>query len=143
MKGREVRDSRTGVGKEHCFVVTAVQTYQAVTIESDISPPACFTPVDTFPPAAPKGLRAVAEDGAVSLIWENSSEADFGGYLILRGEGAGETLQPITPQPIKDANYRDSGVKPGVRYVYVVVAVDTATPRNTSARSAPEGVTAR
>jgi predicted small lipoprotein YifL len=130
-------------GKEHCFVVSAVQTHQAVTIESEVSPPACLTPVDTFPPAAPKGLRAVAEDGAVSLVWEVNNEADLGGYLILRGEGGGETLQPITPQPIKDANYRDTGVMPGVRYVYVVVAVDTATPRNTSARSTPEAVTAR
>jgi predicted small lipoprotein YifL len=130
-------------GKEHCFVVSAVQTHQAVTIESDVSPPACLTPVDKFPPAAPKGLRAVAEDGAVSLVWETNSEADFGGFLVLRGEGGDETLQPITPQPIKDANYRDTGVKPGVRYVYVVVAVDTATPRNTSPRSTPEGVTAR
>lgn len=130
-------------GKEHCFVVSAVQTHQFVTIESDVSPPACLTPVDTFPPAAPKGLRAVAEDGAVSLVWEVSNEADLGGYLVLRGEGGDETLQPITPQPIKDANYRDTGVKAGVRYLYVVVAVDTANPRNTSARSASEGVTAR
>jgi predicted small lipoprotein YifL len=130
-------------GKEHCFVVSAVQTHQAVTIESDVSPPACLTPIDKFPPAAPKGLRAVAEDGAVSLVWETNSEADLGGYLVLRGEGGDETLQPITPQPIKDANYRDTGVKPGVRYVYAVVAVDTADPRNTSARSTPEGVTAR
>jgi hypothetical protein len=120
-----------------------VQTHQAVTIESDVSPPACLTPIDKFPPAAPKGLRAVAEDGAVSLVWETNSEADLGGYLVLRGEGGDETLQPITPQPIKDANYRDTGVKPGVRYVYAVVAVDTADPRNTSARSTPEGVTAR
>jgi predicted small lipoprotein YifL len=142
---KEIKFEMRGLeyGKEHCFVVTAVQTLQAVTIESDASAPACLTPVDKFPPAAPKGLRAVAEDGAVSLVWENNTEADLGGYLILRGEGGGETLQPITPQPIKDANYRDTGVKPGVRYTYVVVAVDTATPRNTSERSAPEGVTAR
>jgi hypothetical protein len=142
---REVKTEIRGLeyGKEQCFVVTAVQTHQAVTIESDPSAPACLTPIDKFPPAAPKGLRAVAEDGAVSLVWENSTEADLGGYLVLRGEGDGATLAPITPQPIKDANYRDTGVKPGVRYVYVVVAVDTATPRNTSERSAPEGVTAR
>ena len=142
---KEIKTEIRGLeyGKEHCFVVTAVQTHQAVTIESDASAPACLTPVDKFPPAAPKGLRGVAEDGAISLVWETNSEADLAGYVILRGEGGGETLQPITPQPIKDANYRDTGVKPGVRYVYVVVAVDTATPRNTSERSAPEGVTAR
>lgn len=130
-------------GKEQCFAVRALQTTQNVTIESDVSAPACLTPRDTFPPAAPKNLRALAEDGAVSLVWEPNSEADLGGYLVLRDDGAGGTLQPITPQPVKDATYRDTTVAVGVRYTYVVVAVDTATPRNTSAQSASESVTAR
>ena len=80
-----------------------------------------------------EGPAAVAEDGAVSLVWDQNAEADLGGYLVLRGEAPGDTLQPLTPQPIKDASYRDATVKPGVRYVYVVVAVDGATPRNQSA----------
>jgi predicted small lipoprotein YifL len=130
-------------GKEQCFVVRTIQTIQNITLESDASAPACLTPVDRFPPAAPKGVRAVAEDGAVNLVWDQNTEADLGGYLVLRGETPGETLQPLMPQPIKDANYRDATVKPGVRYTYAVVAVDNATPRNTSAPSAPESVTAR
>jgi predicted small lipoprotein YifL len=130
-------------GKEQCFVVRTVQVQATTTIESELSAPACLTPIDNFPPAAPKGLRAVAEDGAVNLVWELNTEPDLAGYLVLRGDASGGTLQPITPQPIKDASYRDTTVKPGVRYVYAVVAVDTATPRNTSAQSAPEAVTAR
>jgi predicted small lipoprotein YifL len=130
-------------GKEQCFVVRTVQTFASVTLESDSSTPACVTPLDTFPPAPPKGLRAVAEDTAISLVWDQSSEADLGGYLVLRGEAPGGTLLPLTKQPIKDANYRDATVKPGVRYVYAVVAVDTATPMNSSAPSTREEVTAR
>ena len=130
-------------GKEQCFVVRTVQTLQNVTLESPPSAPACLTPLDKFPPAAPKGLRTVAEDGAVSLVWDQNAEADLDGYLVLRGEVPGDTLQPLTPQPIKDASYRDATVKPGVRYVYVVVAVDTAKPRNQSPPSAREEVTAR
>jgi hypothetical protein len=135
-------------GKEHCFVVRAIQSVQNVTIESDVSAPACVTPVDKFPPAAPKGLRAVAEDGAVSLVWEANGEADLAGYIVLRGEAPVETLpavapEPVTSQPIKETTYRDTSVKPGVRYLYMVVAVDSASPRNTSERSAPEAVTAR
>jgi len=130
-------------GKEQCFVVRTVQALDSVTIESAPSAPACLTPLDKFPPAAPKGLRAVAEDGAVSLVWDQNSDADLGGYLVLRGEVPGDTLQLLTPQPIKDANYRDATVKPGVRYVYVVVAVDTATPGNQSGQSTREEVTAR
>jgi len=130
-------------GKEECFVVRTVQDVQNVTIESDPSTPACLTPLDTFPPVAPKGLRAVAEPGAVNLVWDPNSEPDLGGYLVLRAEAPGDTLQPLTPKPIKDANFRDTEVKPGVRYVYAVVAVDTATPVNPSAPSAREEATAR
>jgi hypothetical protein len=130
-------------GKEQCYVVRAIQASQSVTIESDVSAPACFTPMDKFPPAAPKNLRAVAEEGAVSLVWDANVEADLAGYLILRDDGAGGTLQPITPQPIKDASYRDATVAAGARYTYAVVAVDAASPRNASAQSAPESVTAR
>ena len=131
------------LGKEQCYVIRAIQTSQGVTIESDVSAPACFTPVDKFPPAAPTNLRAVAEEGAVSLVWDPNGEPDLGGYMVLRDDGAGGTLQPITPQPIKDASYRDATVTAGVRYSYAIVAVDTATPRNVSAQSAAESVTAR
>jgi hypothetical protein len=130
-------------GKEQCFTVRTIQTIQNVTIESDPSAPACLTPIDKFPPEAPKGLRAVAEDGAVSLVWDVNTEADLAGYIVLRGEVEGGPLQPITPQPLKDANYRDTTTKAGVRYFYAVVAVDTATPPNRSAQSALEAVTAR
>jgi predicted small lipoprotein YifL len=130
-------------GKEQCFVVRSVQKFETVTIEGVPSAPACLTPLDKFPPAAPKGLRAVAEDGAISLVWDQNGEADLGGYMVLRAEVPGDTLAPITPQPIADANYRDATVKPGVRYLYAVVAVDNATPRNSSAPSAREEATAR
>jgi hypothetical protein len=65
------------------------------------------------------------------------------GYLVLRGEAPGDTLQPLTPQPIKDTSYRDTTVKPGVRYVYAIVAIDRATPPNRSAPSARVEETAR
>jgi hypothetical protein len=128
-------------GKEQCFVVRTVQTIQNATIESDPSERACVIPVDKFPPAAPKGLRGVAEDGAVNLVWDANAEADLVGYLVLRAEVEGGTLQPLVKQPIKDANYRDASATPGVRYSYVVVAVDTAG--NSSPHSTPEAVTAR
>jgi hypothetical protein len=130
-------------GKELCYVVRAVQAFEQVTLESAPSAPACLTPLDTFPPAAPAGLRTVAEDGAISLVWDQNSEADLAGYIVLRGEAPVETLAPLTPKPITDANFRDATVKPGVRYVYAVIAVDRATPRNQSQPSAREEVTAR
>lgn len=130
-------------GKELCYVVRTVQKIDLLTIESAPSAPACLTPLDKFPPAAPVNLRAVAEDGAISLVWDANTDADLDGYLVLRGEVPGDTLTPLVQQPVKDASYRDTTVKPGVRYVYTVVAVDNASPRNQSAPSSREEVTAR
>ena len=122
-------------GKEECFVVRSVQPHGAVQVESVASQPQCVTPTDRFAPAEPRGLVAVASSGAISLIWEANTDADLGGYLVLRGEAPGDTLQAITPAPIQETTYRDTTVTPGVRYVYAIVAVDRATPPNVSAQS--------
>jgi hypothetical protein len=129
-------------GKEQCFVLRTIQTVQNVTIESAASAPACLTPRDTFAPAAPAGLRAVAEEGGVNLVWEPNAETDLAGYFVLRGESP-ETLQPLMAKPIVESTYRDTSATPGTRYVYAIVAVDRAAPPNRSAASAPEAVTAR
>jgi fibronectin type 3 domain-containing protein len=101
------------------------------------------TPVDTFPPAAPSGLRAVAVAGAMNLIWDPNSEPDLAGYVVLRGEAPGETLQALTPTPIGQTNYTDTTVTAGVRYVYAIVAVDKASKANTSPQSVRVEETAR
>jgi hypothetical protein len=130
-------------GKEQCFVVRSVATVDAAAIESAPSEPICVTPRDTFPPAAPKGLAAVSGAGAINLIWDANTDADLGGYLVLRAEAPGDTLQPLTPQPIRETRWRDTTVQPGVRYAYVVIAVDRATPPNRSGPSNRVEETAR
>ena len=130
-------------GTEVCFRVRAVDVSSPVHLESSPSDPACLTPKDVFPPAAPKGLAAVATPGAIQLIWDANSEADLAGYIVLRAETPGETLQPLTPAPIRDTVFQDTTVKPGVRYVYAIVAVDSATPPNRSAESEKTEATAR
>jgi predicted small lipoprotein YifL len=135
--------SRPGAeaGKEQCFVVRSVAAVGTATIEGDPSDPICVTPKDTFPPAAPKGLAAVSGSGVVNLIWDPSTEGDLAGYVILRGDAPGDTLQPLTPQPIRETRYNDRTVKPGVAYVYAIVAVDRAG--NRSALSTKVQETAR
>ena len=132
-------------GKEQCFVVRSVATVEnaTATIESAPSEPICVTPKDTFPPAAPKGLAAVSGTGAINLLWDANTDADLGGYLVLRAEAPGDTLQPLTPQPIRETRYRDTTITPGVRYVYAVIAVDRATPPNRSGPSNKVEETAR
>jgi hypothetical protein len=130
-------------GTEECFVVRTVQTIAGVTMESAPSEPSCVTPIDTFAPGAPKGLSAVAGTGVINLIWDANSEGDLAGYQVLRGEAPGDTLQALTPEPIKETSFRDTTVTPGVRYVYAVVAVDRSTPPNRSAHSLRVEETAR
>ncbi|MGH9313335.1 MAG: hypothetical protein ACRD1S_09065, partial [Vicinamibacterales bacterium] len=133
-------DARLAFGVERCYVVRAVAAIEGGVVEGDSSAPACVTPRDTFAPAAPTGLTVVGGQGVISLIWDANAEPDLAGYLILRGEAPGEKLTALTPAPIRETTYRDESVKPGVRYVYVVVAVDTATPRNVSAQARVEEI---
>jgi hypothetical protein len=63
---------------------------------------------------------------------------------VLRGEEESETLTRITDEVVKETRYTDKTVQPGVRYVYVVVAVDRQAPEaNISAQSERVEVTAR
>jgi hypothetical protein len=115
-------DTRMDWGKERCYAVRAIESLGDLHIESQDSAPACVTLQDKFPPAPPKNLQAVASDGAISLIWDASSESDLAGYLVLRGTSTA-SLAPITPAPIADTNFKDT-VPSGVRYTYAVIAVD-------------------
>lgn len=137
------RDDRFEVGVERCYAVTTVATTGAMAVESQMSTPSCVKAVDTFPPSAPKKLEAVASEGAISLIWEASPEPDVAGYVVLRGEAGSGRLAPLFKDPIKETTYRDVSVKRGVRYVYAVVAVDTAAAHNVSQQSNRVEETAR
>jgi hypothetical protein len=128
-------DPRLELGVERCYTVRSVATVGTLSVESAPAEPVCVKPTDVFPPAAPASLAAVASEGAISLIWDANPEPDLAGYLVFRGIAPGEKLEAITPKPIRETTYRDTAVKPGERYVYVVVAVDSAQPPNVSPQS--------
>jgi hypothetical protein len=137
-------DPRFAFGVERCYVIRTVDTFGSrQTVESEPSAAVCVTPRDTFPPAAPKGLQAVPGDGAISLSWDPNAGADLAGYLVLRAIAPGGTLERLTPEPIPGTTYSDTTAKSGVRYIYAVVAVDTAVPPNASAASNKVEVVAR
>jgi hypothetical protein len=133
-------DGRIVWGETRCYVVVAVQTVAGATMESEAPPAVCAMLVDTFPPAAPSGINAIASAGAINLIWEPNAERDLAGYLVLRGVEPAETLESVTPAPIAEPSFKDA-VQPGVAYVYAVRAVDKAG--NASAVSARVVETAR
>jgi hypothetical protein len=125
VKETEFEDTRIEWGATRCYVIRAVQLVGTSNVESNDGEPSCEKLVDTFPPAAPKALRAVATDGAINLIWEVNTEPDLAGYYVRRTQLPGTTEQRLTPTPLQDASFLDN-VQPGVRFAYVVVAVDKA-----------------
>jgi predicted small lipoprotein YifL len=128
---------------ERCFQVRPVDQVFGTAVIGPASPTTCITPKDTFPPAAPRSLAAIAGSGVINLIWDPNTESDLAGYIVLRGEAPGDTLQPITPEPVAATTYRDETVRPGTRYFYAVVAVDRAVPPNVSPQSNRAEETAR
>ena len=130
-------------GRARCFIVRGVDTLDGVDVEGPASPVACVTPADTFPPPAPTALEAVGGAGVVSLIWEGVDAPDLAGYLVFRGAAGGEPTEQLTAEPIRASSFEDRAVSAGTRYVYVVVAVDSATPANRSGPSNRAEETAR
>ena len=54
-------------GAERCFIVRPVEQMAGAVVMGPASPRTCVTPADTFPPAAPKSLAAIAGEGVISL----------------------------------------------------------------------------
>ena len=89
-------------GTERCFEIRPVDQVFGTVVIGPPSPRTCVTPKDTFPPAAPKNLAAIAGAGIINLIWDPNTESDLAGYLVLRGEAPGDTLshyQEASPPP--------------------------------------------
>ena len=138
-------DPLTGLdGRRRCYVVRAVRGDGTQTVEGTPSEPACVVPVDDFPPEAPSRPSTVVSEGAITLIWEPNAEPDIAGYLVLRGEAGDATLTPVSDTVVTETRFTDRTVKPGVRYVYAVQAIDSRLPRpNVSLESARVEETAR
>jgi hypothetical protein len=133
-------DARMAWGNTRCYTIRTVETLGALTLESDAPPPTCTTLTDTFPPAAPRDLKAVATQQAITLIWEPNNEKDLQGYIVLRAAAGSDTFERLTPEPIQASSYDDKAPS-GAHFVYVVQAVDKAG--NISPRSNRADDTAR
>ncbi len=126
----EVTAPISGFGRERCFVVRSVDIIAGLHVRGPASPSRCLTLKDTFPPAPPKSLATVATAQAINLIWDPSESEDVVGYLVLRSRLPDATLTPAMEAPIPGTAFEDRGVRPGVTYGYVVVAVDRAGNRS-------------
>ena len=116
-------DTRMDWGTKRCYIVRSVEVIAKLPVESEPAGPVCEMLVDTFPPAAPKGLSAVATAGAINLIWEANTEPDLAGYNVYRRDDGGpphRINRALASTPI----FHDSSVEPEHTYAYEVTAVD-------------------
>tara|TARA_B100001123_G_scaffold314166_1_gene351501 strand:+ start:8592 stop:9932 length:1341 start_codon:yes stop_codon:yes gene_type:complete len=128
-------DTEIEFGVERCFAVRTrdvVDQIDQLEVHSDLSDQTCIAVIDTFPPAPPTGLVAVAGEEVISLAWSPNSESDIAGYIVSRSDEAGGIFVKLTNEPVEATNYRDTDVEPGRSYLYVVHAVDNAEKHNIS-----------
>lgn len=89
--------------------------------------PALVQPVDSIPPAQPKGLTGAVDSlGIVTLSWEPNTDKDILGYRIFRGNNRKEEYSQITISPHEGTTYYDSVAVKNLnsKVYYQVIAVD-------------------
>lgn len=117
-------DETAETGKTYTYLVQSIVPAGVKSAESELSDEHTVTVRDTFPPAAPSGLRAVGATQSIELTWERNGEADLAGYRVYRavGDGAFEKIGETSVLPA----YSDRAVEAGKSYRYQVTAVDAA-----------------
>jgi hypothetical protein len=125
-------DQKAETGKTYAYMVQRVVPAGLTSAESELSDVETITVRDTFAPAAPAGIRAVAATQSIELTWERNTEPDLAGYRIYRstGDGAFEKIADTPALP----TFSDRSVETGKAYRYKVTAVDASG--NESERSA-------
>lgn len=83
-----------------------------------------FTLAPDLAPAPPAGLVVAVGDGGVSLDWDDNGEPDLAGYTVYRRTGGGGYA--VIASDVQQSEYVDGEAVNGIRYYYVVTAVDEA-----------------
>ncbi|MFQ5767198.1 MAG: fibronectin type III domain-containing protein, partial [Acidobacteriota bacterium] len=133
-------DQSVGRGERVVYQIRGVAGEGTEQRFSRASEPQQVTRTDTFPPAVPQGLVALARPGGVDLFWTAGEDEDLAGYRVYRRRPPEETWTRLTEDLVPAATWTDTTVQPGQLYAYAVPALDASTPANASARRAEQQV---
>jgi hypothetical protein len=124
VSNREYEDSDFVFETAYVYRVRAVASPTEPVLESEDSESLTVVPKDTFPPAPPRGLVAIAGSDVLSLSWETNSESDLRGYRVWRKAEQESNFAVITPNPILENSFTDVSVEKNKRYYYAITALD-------------------
>lgn len=121
-------------GRQYLYRIRTVVHYGNDRVESADSAPVSLLAEDRFPPPPPLRLIASAGPDRVDLSWDASVSISVGeklqGYFLYRSEhpreGSPANFVRLNLTPIPSFSYTDTTAEPGIRYTYVVTAVDTS-----------------
>jgi hypothetical protein len=107
-------------------VATLTLSGHTVEVEGQPSAAVEVATTDTFPPAVPAGLVAVADSGggAIDLSWSPNVEGDLAAYHIYRRDTHVSSPAQQVSSLNGETSFRDTSVQPGHSYAYSLVAVD-------------------
>jgi hypothetical protein len=107
-------------------VVTATLSGHSVEVQGLPSEAIPVATTDTFPPAVPQGLVAVADAaaGAIDLSWYPDTDSDLAAYHVYRRDVGGDLPAQRIASVGVETSYQDAGAQPGHTYAYSVSAVD-------------------
>lgn len=124
LTGTSYEDKGFSFGARYRYFIRATASESPPFLESADSADFEILAADTFPPAPPQGLSAIAGENRVSLSWDPNQEPDLAGYKVWRKKRSETEYQLLTPELLEENSYADSSLEKNVLYDYTVTAFD-------------------
>lgn len=120
------------LGETYLYQIQDSLTQDDYNYVGPILGPLSITPVDTFAPAPPMAIDAVAGATAVELSWDRNQEPDFQEYRVYRSIGNGPFVQ--VGEPTASPVFSDTSAPFEEPLRYRVTAVDDKGNESTPSR---------
>lgn len=144
---REVLDETAVYGQTLAYSAVAAAAppqMGEVSVESALASGDPIAYTDVFPPRTARDIAAVAESGAIRVLWTPGGSPDESHALVLRQDGADDApWQEVGRTDIPDSFFIDRGVMQGERYRYRILSVDERGNRGEASPEISEWITPR
>ncbi len=133
--GTEYVDKQVRNGQKYFYTVQSMMMYLEELVNGAVSKDVAAMPVDLTPPLPPAGVTAVRANSGIKVFWDNSGEADIGGYHIYRRAADKDEYTLLGKVEPEYTLFVDANAGEDVRYYYAITAIDQSTPPNESDKS--------